>query len=52
MGLTHAKFTIENVDEAPEDYDEVKAVPWITEIILMIPMTSVSKKKERKGGKI
>ena len=34
MGLTHAKFTIEYVDEAAEDNDEVEAVPRITKVIL------------------
>ena len=51
IGLTHAKFTIENVDEAAEDYDEVEAVPRITEIVLVIPMTSVSKEKDGEKGK-
>ena len=41
---THAKFTIDNVDEAAEDNDEVEAVPRITKVILVIPKVS----KERK----
>ena len=34
---THAKFTIDNVDEAAGDYDEIEGIPSIRKIILVIP---------------
>ena len=38
---THAKFTIDNVDEAAGDYDEIEGIPSIRKIILVIPKLGV-----------